>query len=133
MALNKKKKILIAVISLLLVIGIGITVWKIDSTRWERTFEITYNGYDSTISNKSYKIYSITNQTNKTFEDVTAVIEVENWMNKKVAFEKVISHKIEPHETIEFKIYSFECQEALEKANLMTSISGSEIVKIKYK
>lgn len=71
MALSKKKKIAIVIISLLLLIGIGFGIWKVQDTQWERIFEITYVGYDY---DSSYKTYSITNTTNKTFSKVTAVI-----------------------------------------------------------
>lgn len=130
MTLSKKKKIVVVIVSLLLLIGIGFGIWKVQDTQWERNFEIAYVGHDS---NYSYKTYSITNTTNKTFSKVTAVIRVENWMNKTTTFEKVISLKLEPHETIEFIISDAESKEALEQANLLTSISATEIVKIKYK
>lgn len=130
MALSKKKKIAIVIISLLLLIGIGFGIWKVQDTQWERIFEITYAGYDY---DSSYKTYSITNTTNKTFSKVTAVIEVKNWMNKTTTFEKVICQQLEPHETVKFIISGTESQEALEEADLLTLISSTEIVKIKYK
>lgn len=128
MALSKK--IAVIIVSLLLLIGIGFGIWKVKETQWERNFEITYIGYNS---DYSYKTYSITNTTNKTFSKVTAVIKVENWMNKTTTFEKVICQQLEPHETVKFIISGTESQEALEEADLLTSISSTEIVKIKYK
>lgn len=130
MALKKKKKVLIVIISLLLLIGVGFCIWKVKDTQWERNFEIAYIGHDG---NYSYKTYSITNTTDKTFSNVTAVVRVENWMNKTTTFEKVISLKLEPHETVEFIISNSEIEEALERADLLTLVSATEIVKIKYK
>lgn len=140
MALSKKKKVLIVIIFLLLLVGIGVTIWRVNATQWERTFEITYDGYISylddahTISLQNpYKKYTIKNKTNRTRSSVYAVIQVKTWEGKKFEFEKIIHYKLEANETAEFRISESDVKTELERRNLSPYMWGSEIVKVKYK
>lgn len=99
------------------------------NSKWEEYFEIAYQGYE--YNEPSYKKYDITNTTNRALSDVRAIIKAKNWMGKTVQFEKTVASKIEPRETVVFKIFSRDIKEEFEKQNLLTDISESEIIEIK--
>lgn len=135
--MNKKIKLLICIISIVLIVGISFTVWKINDTKWERTFEITYNGYINEeysieLSNP-YTLYTIKNKTNKTVSSIYAVIKVKTWEGKSFKFTKQITLDLKAGESIEFKLYSSDIEKELDNRNISTYMYNKDIIKIKFK
>lgn len=135
--MNKKIKLLICIISIVLIVGISFTIWKINDTKWERTFEITYNGYINEeysieLSNP-YTLYTIKNKTNKTVSSIYAVIKVETWEGKSFKFIKQITLDLKAGESIEFKLYASDIEKELDIRNISTYMYDEDIIKIKFK
>lgn len=135
--MNKKIKLLICIISIVLIVGISFTIWKINDTKWERTFEITYNGYINEeysieLSNP-YTLYTIKNKTNKTVSSIYAVIKVKTWEGKSFKFIKQITLDLKAGESIEFKLYASDIEKELDIRNISTYMYNKDIIKIKFK
>lgn len=135
--MNKKIKLLICIISIVLIVGISFTIWKINDTKWERTFEITYNGYINEeysieLSNP-YTLYTIKNKTNKTVSSIYAVIKVKTWEGKSFKFVKQITLDLKAGESIEFKLYASDIEKELDIRNISTYMYNKDIIKIKFK
>ena len=131
--MKKKKWILIP----LLVIVVAV-IWYVSSTQWTRDFDLKYVDYVSSWetgnhSGSSYRIYEITNNTNRTLKDVSVVILVEDVLPGDWKYEDEVVSRIRPGETVEYKLYKKDCEKAAEElgeqAYMITSL---EIVKIKY-
>ena len=134
MAVMKKK---VWIIILLLVIIVA-AYWYYSSTQWERDFEIRYIEYVSgrktgNSSGRSYYLYEITNKTNHTLTDVYAVISVEAVVPDEFEYEDLVEHRIKAGETVEYRIYTEDYEEAAaEQGERLTSVYSVEIVEIKY-
>lgn len=137
--MNNKTKLLICIISIILIVGISFTIWKITDTKWERTFEITYDGYvskneENTISlSNPYTKYTIKNKTNKTVSSIYAVIKVKTWEGKSFKFEKIIALDLKAGESLQFKIFDSDIKEELNNRNISTYMWEMDIIKIKFK
>ncbi len=137
--MNNKTKLLICIISIILITGVSFTIWKITDTKWERTFEITYDGYvskneENTISlSNPYTKYTIKNKTNKTVSSIYAVIKVKTWEGKNFKFEKIIALDLKAGEFLQFKIFDSDIKEELNNRNISTYMWEMDIIKIKYK
>lgn len=136
--MTKRVKIILSVVAFVLIAVIaGITIWRVVDTQWERTFDITYQGYvDEEYSVKldnPYKKYTITNKSNKTHSSIYAVIQVKTWEGKKFTFEKIIHFKLEAKASTEFRIWNEDIKSELDKRNLSPFMYETEIIKIKYK
>lgn len=129
-----KKKICLIVLAAVIVLA---AYWYYSSTQWERDFEIRYVEYvgksqKGNYSGKSYYLYEITNKTNHTLTDVYAVISVEDLMDE-FEYEDLIEYNIKAGETVEYRIYTEDYEEAAEaQGETLVFVSSVEIVKIKY-
>ena len=133
MKLTKKKWLLIPVAVILIAV-----IWYISSTQWTRDFDIQYVDYvgeseQGNYSGSAYYIYEITNNTHRTFKNVSVVILVEDILPGDWKYEDTVTYSIKPGETVKYKLYRKDCEKAAEKlgeqAYIVTSL---EIVKIKY-
>lgn len=127
--MKKKKWLLIP----LLVIVVA-AIWYVSSTQWTRDFDLRYVDYVSDWENgNSYRIYEITNNTHRTLKDVTVVILVEDILPGDWKYEDKVVYSIHPGETVEYKLYSKDCEKAAEELGEQASfVTSLEIVKIKY-
>ena len=129
-----KKKIWLLIPVAVILIAV---VWYSSSTQWTRDFDLKYVDYVSewetgNYSGDSYGIYEITNNTDYTLKDVTVVIEVE-YYNGKFKYEDSVTDSIRPGETVEYRLYSSDYEEAAEEQGKYLIYGGTpEIVKIKY-
>ena len=129
-----KKKILLI---LPLLLAIVVVIWYASATQWTRDFDLKYVDYVSiwetgNNSGDSYSIYEITNNTHRTFRNVSVVIEVE-YFNGKFKYEDSVISIIHPGETVEYRLYSEDYKEAAEEQGKYLIYGGTpEIVKIKY-
>lgn len=136
--MKSKKKTVILLSCILLVAVIGVIIWQVSfNNSWERKFSITYQGYvteEYLIElDNPYKLYTVKNVTNKTYDSIYAVITVKTWEGDSFNFEKIIHFKLEPQEETSFKIYEKEIKEELSKRNLIPFSYSTEITRIKYK
>lgn len=117
----------------LLVIIVAVT-WYVSSTQWTRDFDLKYVDYVSDWeTGNSYRIYEITNNTHRTLKDVSVVIEVEDILPGNWKYEDKVVRRINPGETVEYKLYSKDCEKAAEELGEQACfVTSLEIVKIKY-
>lgn len=128
----KNKKWLI--LSLVAVIIVGV-IWYVYSTQWTRDFDLKYvdnvNVWE-TDDGDSYRIYEITNNTNRTLKDVSVVISVE-YYNGKFKYEDKVAYSIHPGETVEYELHDADYKKAAEEQGKYLIYGGApEIVEIKY-
>lgn len=129
-----KKKIWLLIPLLVIVVAV---IWYVSSTQWTRDFDLRYVDYVSSWetgnhSGKSYRIYEITNNTDRTLKDVSVVILVEDLMDE-FKYEDFVVSRIRPGETVEYRLYDKDYEEAAdEQGEILISVTGVEIVKIKY-
>lgn len=127
-----KKKMWILIPLLIVIIAV---IWYVSSTQWTRDFDLKYVDYVNvweTDNGDSYRIYEITNNTHRTLKNVTVVIEVE-YYNGKFKYEDSVMYSIHPGETVEYRLYSNDYEEAAEEQGKHLVFGGTpEIVKIKY-
>lgn len=120
----------------LLVIIAGV-IWYVSSTQWTRDFDLRYVDYVSdwetgNLSGKSYELYEITNTTKHTLRDVYVVISVDAFADS-FKYEDYVAYSIRPGETVEYRLYSEDYEEAAEEQDKTPIIIHSiDIVKIKY-
>ena len=123
--------VLVAVLALILV-----AVWY-TSTQWTRDFDLRYVEFVSSESRTdgtdySYYLYEITNNTHRTLKDVHVVISVDD-VGKDFKYEDYVESSIYPGETIEYRLYIKDYQEAAEEQGVnLILVDTVEIVKIKY-
>ena len=112
--------------------------WYVSSTQWTRDFDLKYVDYvgeseAGNYSGSAYYLYEITNDTHHTLKNVSVVISVEDILPGDWKYEDYVVSSIRPGETVEYRLYRNDCEEAAEKqgesAYMVTSL---EIVKIKY-
>ena len=129
--LSMKKKIWLLVP--LVVIIIVAAIWYVSSTQWTRDFDLKYVEYVGDLkTGNSYRIYEITNNTNRTLKDVSVVIEVE-YYNGTFKYEDLVASRIRPGETVEYRLYDTDYKKAAEEQGVFLIYGGTpEIVKIKY-
>lgn len=134
---KKVKLILFPILAVIIAVAAGLIIWRVTDTQWERTFDITYQGYVteeySVKLDNPYRKYIICNKSNKTTSSVYAVIQVKTWEGEKFSFEKIIHYKLEPKESTEFRIWNDDIKAELEKRNLSPLMYEADIIKIKYK
>ena len=125
-----KKKIWILIPLLVIIVAV---VWYVSSTQWTRDFDLRYVEYVSDWeTGNSYRIYEITNNTNRTLKNVRVVISVE-YYNGEFKYEDIVDSRIRPGETVEYKLYSEDYKKAAEEQGKHLIYGGTpEIVKIKY-
>ena len=129
-----KKKILLF---LPLLVAIVVVIWYASATQWTRDFDLNYVDHVSiwetgNNSGDSYSIYEITNNTHRTFRNVSVVIEVE-YFNGKFKYEDSVISIIHPGETVEYRLYSEDYKEAAEEQGKYLIYGGTpEIIRIKY-
>lgn len=134
-SLTKKTKILLFVSLLVVIVAV---IWCVSSTQWARDFDLKYVGYvgeseKGNYSGSSYEIYEITNNTNRTLRDVCVVIEVEDAISEKSwKIEDNVVSRIKPGETVVYKLYRKDCEEASKELGKHPLYYDVEIVKIKY-
>lgn len=128
---NMKKKMWLLLIPLLVIIVA--VIWYVSSTQWTRDFDIKYVDYVSDWeTGNSYRIYEITNNTNRTLKDVSVVIEVE-YYNGEFKYEDLVAYSIHPGETLEYRLYTEDYKNAAEEQGKFLIYGGTpEIVKINY-
>lgn len=136
--MTKRRKItMLSIFIVVIAIAASITIWRITATQWERTFDITYQGYiDEEYSVKlenPYRKYTITNISNKSHTSVYAVIQVKTWEGEKFTFEKIVHYKLEAKYSTEFRIWNQDIKTELENRNISTLMYEADIIKIKYK
>jgi hypothetical protein len=128
--MKKKKWLLIPLVVILIAV-----IWYISSTQWTRDFDLKYVDHVNvweTDSGDSYRIYEITNNTNRTLKDVSVVISVE-YYNGKFEYEDKVVYSIHPGETVEYELYDDDYKKAAEEQGKSLIYGGTpEIVKIKY-
>ena len=126
-----KKKIWLIIPLVVIVVAV---IWYIFSTQWTRDFDLKYVDYVSDWeTGNSYSIYEITNNTHHTLKDVTVVIKVEDILPGDCKYEDKVSSSIKAGETVEYKLYSKDCEKAAEELGEQASfVTSLEIVKIKY-
>ena len=120
----------------LLVIIVAV-MWYVSSTQWTRDFDLKYVDHVSSWesgnnSGDSYYIYEITNNTHRTLKDVRVVILVEDILPGDWKYEDKVASSIKPGETVEYRLYSKDCEEATEELGEQAVYATTEIVKIKY-
>ena len=127
--MKKKKWLLVPLLAIIVA-----AVWYVSSTQWTRDFDLKYVDYVSDReTGNSYHIYEITNNTHRTLKDVTVVIEVEDILPGDWKYEDKVASSIRPGETVEYKLYSKDCEKAAEELGEQASfVTSLEIVKIKY-
>ena len=112
--------------------------WYVSSTQWTRDFDLKYVDYvgeseAGNYSGSAYYLYEITNDTHHTLKNVSVVVSVEDILPGDWKYEDYVVSSIRPGETVEYRLYRNDCEEAAEKqgesAYMVTSL---EIVKIKY-
>ena len=134
---KKVKLIVFPILIAVIAVAVGLIIWRVTDTQWEKTFDITYNGYVeeeySIKLDNPYKKYTIYNKSNKTVSSVYAVIQVKTWEGETFSFEKIIHYKLEPKTSTEFRLWNEDVTTELEKRNLSPLTYETEIVKIKYK
>jgi hypothetical protein len=125
-----KKKIWLLIPLLVIIIAV---IWYVSSTQWTRDFDLKYVDYVSDWENgNSYRIYEITNNTHRTFKDVSVVISVEDFF-VDFKYEDKVAYSIHPGETVEFRLYDTDPEKAAEERGEQLAWATSvEIVKIKY-
>ena len=127
--MKKMKWLLIPVLVIIVAV-----IWYVSSTQWTRDFDLKYVDYVSDWeTGNSYRIYEITNNTHHTLKDVTVVIEVEDILPGDWKYEDKVASSIKAGETVEYKLYSKDCEKAAEELGEQASfVTSLEIVKIKY-
>ena len=130
----KNKKWLIIPV---LVIIVGV-IWYVSSTQWTRDFDLKYVEYVNKgglteSSDYSYYLYEITNTTNRTLEDISVVISIDNPGSSDWTYEDSVAHRIRPGETVEYKLFVKDYKKAAEELNEpIIAFMEVDIVKIKY-
>ena len=128
-----KKKIWLLIPLLVIIVAV---IWYVSSTQWTRDFDIRYvefvnKGSLTESSDYSYYLYEITNNTNRTLKDVTAVILVDD-VTGTWKYEASISYSIKAGETIEYRLYTKDYKKAAEERGKTIVWATVDIVKIKY-
>ena len=128
--LSLKKKIWISIPLVVILIAI---IWYVSSTQWTRDFDLKYVEYVSDWkTGNSYRIYEITNNTDRTFKNVSVVILVEDLMDE-FKYEDFVVSRIRPGETVEYRLYEKDYEKAAEEqGEILVCVTAVEIVKIKY-
>ena len=133
----KNKKWFIILLTVIVVAIIVAVIWYTSSTRWTRDFDIRYVDHISewetgNHSGKSYDLYEITNTTEHTLKDVYVVISVDAF-HDSFKYEDYVAHSIRPGETVEYRLYSGDYEEAAEEQGKRPIVIHSiDVVKIKY-
>ena len=129
-----KKKYLFVIPLLIVAVAV---IWYVSSTQWTRDFDLKYVDYVSSWetgnhSGKSYELYEITNTTEHTLKEVYVVISVDAYSDS-FEYEDYVAYSIRPGETVEYRLYSGDYEEAAEEQGKTPIIIHSvDIVKIKY-
>ena len=126
-----KKKMFIVVPVLVVIVAV---VWYVSSTQWTRDFDLKCVDYVSDWeTGNSYRIYEITNNSHRTLKDVSVIIEVEDILPGNWKYEDEVASSIRAGETVEYKLYSKDCEKAAEELGEQAAfVTSLEIVKIKY-
>lgn len=125
-----KKKVWLLIPLVVIIVAV---VWYVSATQWTRDFDLKYVEHVSDWeTGNSYRVYEITNNTNRTLKDISVVIEVE-YYNGSFKYEDSVASRIHPGETIEYRLYSEDYKEAAEEQGKHLIYGGTpDIVKIKY-
>lgn len=115
-----------------LVVIIVAVIWYVSSTQWTRDLSVQFDGYNS----KSGHCYKINNNTNRTLEDLTLVIEVEYYNddgdNCSFKYERRSLPIFFPGKPFACHLTNEELKEEAEKQGISTDGGIPKIVKIKY-
>ena len=128
----KNKKLLL----IPLVVIIVAVIWYVSATQWTRDFDLKYvdsvYNWETEDNGDDYRIYEITNNTNRAFKDVSVVISV-TYYNGSFKYEDKVTYSIHPGETVEYKLFDEDYEKAAEEQGKYLIYGGTpEIVKIKY-
>lgn len=129
-----KKKVWLLIPLAVILIAV---VLYVSSTQWTRDFDLRYVDYvgESEAGNHSgsaYYIYEITNNTHRTLKNVSVVISVEDVLPGDWKYEDSVASSIKPGETVEYRLYDKDIEEAAEELGEQACFASGEIVKIKY-
>ncbi len=131
--MKNKKWFIIPVLAIIVAV-----VWYISSTQWTRDFDIKYVDYVdkgslTQSSDYSYYLYEITNTTNRTLEDISVVISIDNTGPSDWTYEASVARRIRPGETVEYKLFVKDYKKVAEELNEpIIGFIEVDIVKIKY-
>ena len=129
-----KKKTWLIVPLLVIIVAV---IWYVSATQWTRDLDLRYVDYVSdwekgNHSGKSYELYEITNTTKHTLRGVYVVISVDAYIDS-FKYEDYVAYSIHPGETVEYRLYNGDYEEAAEEQGKSPFLIHSiDIVKIKY-
>ena len=134
---DKRRWLLLGSIAVVLVLVSIIVVVQVNSNRWKKDFTVKYVGSETyrtlTGETSTLYIYEITNNTNKTLYNVTAVFKFWDrvFENRKYTYETKLNvyGTVKAHETVELKISRLNFDAAAD-ANIM--FFEHELDHIKY-